>query len=471
MVVIGPGQPGLIAGKYQIERLIGKGGMAEVFAAVNVRTGKRVALKRINPALAATDEARARFKREALAAGRINHPNVVTVFDVVEHQGATCLVMELLEGETLSQLLLRTKVLSPEVAITVLIPALRGVAAAHAHGVVHRDLKPDNIFLCRVGDNQRGEAKVLDFGVSKLATDGIEDVSITATGGLVGTPIYMAPEQVRGGKEIDQRTDLYTLGCVLYQMLTGRPPYQGEVYSALMVAIATTDPPRLRSLRPEIPVELERIVHRAMARDVEQRFPDVSSFIAALESFLRAENPLSGPVPVPAPATSDRTVKLMPSRSRWPRRLAIAFAGAGLLLATKFIIDARYPLPEHAHPSVTATAPHETAPLAITPAAGALPAAAHEAPAAPATAPPVTTAPTPAAAAAAAETAMHGGAHKPHPATRLGRPLKSDDAPLPPTASAPPAPSPSPSQPPARPSSPQTPAPPSRAGRITIDDF
>ncbi|MEA2697492.1 MAG: eukaryotic-like serine/threonine-protein kinase [Myxococcales bacterium] len=471
MVVIGPGQPGLIAGKYQIERLIGKGGMAEVFAAVNVRTGKRVALKRINPALAATDEARARFKREALAAGRINHPNVVTVFDVVEHQGATCLVMELLEGETLSQLLLRTKVLTPEVAIAVLIPAMRGVAAAHAHGVVHRDLKPDNIFLCRVGDNQRGEAKVLDFGVSKLAADGVDDVNITATGGLVGTPIYMAPEQVRGGKQIDQRTDVYTLGCVLYQMLTGRPPYQGEIYSALMVTIATQDPPRLRSLRPDVPVELEKIVHRAMARDVDARFQDVPAFIAALESFVRAEQLSTGPVPLPANPTTDRTIKLIPPRANWQKRVAIAVAVVLVLLATKLIIDARYPVPDKQKPQTatnnvqpgfpTQSPPPPSMPPAK-PVVNTVNAPSIESPGKPGQVTP------------SAETA--GGLHpgtgtagpsgapaKPrdHNPVRPSRPTRSSEA------------TSSPTNPPANRSQPNFPSstPPSRAGRITIDDF
>ncbi|HEY2898948.1 MAG TPA: serine/threonine-protein kinase [Polyangia bacterium] len=465
--MIGPGQPGLIAGKYQIERLIGKGGMAEVFAAVNVRTGKRVALKRINPALAATDEARARFRREALAAGRINHPNVVTVFDVVEHQGATCLVMELLEGETLSQLLLRTKVLTAEVAIAVLIPALRGVAAAHAHGVIHRDLKPDNIFLCKVNDNQRGEAKVLDFGVSKLAADGIDDVNITATGGLVGTPIYMAPEQVRGGRQIDQRTDVYTLGCVLYQMLSGRPPYQGEIYSALMVNIATQDPPRLRSLRPDVPVELEKIVHKAMARDVDVRFQDVSSFIVALEAFLRAEHPSSGPVPIAAQPTTDRTIKLIPPRPNWNRRLLIAVAAVVVVLATKMIIDSRYPRRDPNKPPTTAstTAPPASSAPAATPA----PTTTNTTAINPAEVPVLPSAPSVPANNVSGHTALDGPAAnhlgnktRERASIRSTRPPKTvESAPAPVSAS--------PSKPPPPLQSPSSP--PSRAGRITIDDF
>lgn len=283
----GPKPGDLIADRYQIERFIGRGGMAEVFAGLNVRTGKRVALKWIRPALATTTEALARFRREAVAAGRIHHPNVVTVFDVVEHKSATWLVMELLEGETLSEILNRVEHMDAEDAVMLLIPAMRGVAAAHAHGVVHRDLKPDNIFICRASDGQRREAKVLDFGVSKLSDEaGGEQVSITVTGNLVGTPTYMAPEQVRGNKVVDPRSDVYSLGVVLYQMLAGRPPFQGQVYSALMIEIATADPPRLRSFRPDLSSELEEIVHRAMARDLERRYPDVTTFVHALENLI-----------------------------------------------------------------------------------------------------------------------------------------------------------------------------------------
>jgi len=283
----GPKPGDLIADRYQVERFIGRGGMAEVFAGINVRTGKRVALKWIRPALATTTEALARFRREAVAAGRIHHPNVVTVFDVVEHKTATWLVMELLEGETLSEILNRVERMDAEDAVMLLIPAMRGVAAAHAHGVVHRDLKPDNIFICRASDGQRREAKVLDFGVSKLSDEaGGEQVSITVTGNLVGTPTYMAPEQVRGNKVVDPRSDVYSLGVVLYQMLAGRPPFQGQVYSALMIEIATMDPPRLRTFRPDLSVELETIVHKAIARDLDKRYHDVTSFVHALENLI-----------------------------------------------------------------------------------------------------------------------------------------------------------------------------------------
>ena len=283
-------KPGdLIADKYQIERFIGQGGMAEVYAGLNIRTGKRVALKWISPALATTKEALSRFRREALAAGRINHPNVVTVFDVVEHSSSTWLVMELLEGDPLSEILNRVGYMEPEPAVQLLIPAIRGVAAAHAHGVIHRDLTPDNIFICRSADGKPREAKVLDFGVSKLSDETVDQVGITGLGHAVGTPAYMAPEQIRGNIQADARTDVYALGVVLYQMLAGRRPFDGQIYSALMIEIATSDAPRLRSVQPHVPEALEQIVHRAMAREMDQRFPDVKSLLEALEDLVRVD--------------------------------------------------------------------------------------------------------------------------------------------------------------------------------------
>jgi serine/threonine-protein kinase len=333
-------KPGdLIADRYQIERFIGRGGMAEVFAGLNVRTGKRVALKWIRPALATTSEALARFRREAVAAGRIHHPNVVTVFDVVEHKSATWLVMELLEGDTLSEILNRVERMDPEDAFMLLIPAMRGVAAAHAHGVVHRDIKPDNIFICRAADGQRREAKVLDFGVSKLSDESGDQVSITVTGNLVGTPTYMAPEQVRGNKTVDPRSDVYSLGVVLYQMLAGRPPFQGQVYSALMIEIATTDAPRLRTLRPDISEEIESIVHKAIARDLDHRYPDVTTFVHALEALVRSEPGYAPHRIVPTPsarielpaAAKDDTLTLTNQRLRRIRITAIAAASVVVL--------------------------------------------------------------------------------------------------------------------------------------------
>jgi serine/threonine-protein kinase len=278
----------MVADKYRVERLIGSGGMAEVYAAVNVRTERRVALKWILPVLAQSREVMLRFRREALAAGRINHPNVVTIFDVVEHQGSACMVMELLDGEMLSDRLVRTGPLPFVEAVAIMLPAMRGVAAAHAQGVIHRDIKPHNIFLCLDGDGSIREVKVLDFGVSKLTVADAATVGdITLSGNVVGTPEYMAPEQVRAGKEVDHRIDVYSLGVVLYEMLAGRPPYVNQHFSGLMLEIMQQDPPPLSRFRPDVPRRLAGVISRAMRRDPDQRFLDVPSFIQALEMVAR----------------------------------------------------------------------------------------------------------------------------------------------------------------------------------------
>ena len=280
----------VVADKYRIERLLGSGGMAEVYAAINIRTERRVALKWILPALAASPEVLARFRREALAAGRINHPNVVTIFDVVEHQSSACLVMEMLSGETLADRMKRTGPMAFVEAVAIMLPAMRGVAAAHFHGVIHRDLKPDNIFLCMDADGSIRDCKVLDFGVSKLTVaDAATTGDITLSGNVVGTPEYMAPEQVRAGKHADHRIDIYSLGVVFYEMLAGRPPFVGEHFSGLMLDIMQRDPPPLASLRTDVPRRLAGVIHRALARELDRRYADMQTFILAVEAVGRDE--------------------------------------------------------------------------------------------------------------------------------------------------------------------------------------
>ena len=184
----------LVDGKYRVERLIGVGGMAAVWAGSNERTGKRVALKVLLRSVASTPAARELFHSEGLVASRVNHPNVVTIFDVIEHEGITCMVMELLDGEPLSRLLDRKGTLDVQEATCLLMPAMRGVAAANAQGVIHRDLKPQNIFLCVEPNGRIVSTKVLDFGISVLV-DGVLNLS---RGLFVGTPNYMSPEH--GGR-------------------------------------------------------------------------------------------------------------------------------------------------------------------------------------------------------------------------------------------------------------------------------
>ena len=318
--------------------------MAEVYAAINVRTERRVALKWILPALAASTEVLARFRREALAAGRINHPNVVTIFDVVEHQGSACIVMEMLSGETLHERMSRVGQMAFVEAVAIILPAMRGVAAAHSHGVIHRDLKPDNIFLCLDADGSIRDCKVLDFGVSKLTVaDAATTGDITLSGNVVGTPEYMAPEQVRSGKGADHRIDIYSLGVVFYEMLAGRPPFVGEHFSGLMLDIMQRDPPPLVGFRTDVPRRLSSVIHRALERDLEKRYLDMQGFIVALESVGRDELKLAMETPPEGLVTKLALPRLTPPIQTMPptrdRRLlgavgaiAVGVVGGGLYL-------------------------------------------------------------------------------------------------------------------------------------------
>jgi serine/threonine-protein kinase len=276
-----PAEGDLVAGKYRIEGVLGRGGMGVVYRALNEMTERRVALKWMLPEFAAHEDHVRRFLREARAAGRIDHPNVVAIYDVGTEGAAPFLVMELLQGESLSKLL-SSAPLTPPDAVMVLMPALRGIAAAHAKGIVHRDLKPDNVFVVRGADGTPIDSKVLDFGISKVQ----EKVEVlTRTGAVMGTPHYMAPEQIRGVKEIDHRVDVYSMGVVLYETLCGEPPFQAETYSALAVMIATEDPRPLEERVPGMPAGLAAVVRRAMARSPENRYPDIASLGRDLEPF------------------------------------------------------------------------------------------------------------------------------------------------------------------------------------------
>jgi serine/threonine protein kinase len=279
-------KPGdLVAGKYVVEQLLGEGGMGAVFAATHRFTGKQVALKWMLPELARDEDAVHRFMREAQAAGRINHPNVVDVYDVGQHDDSFFLVMELLRGEPLTSALSRRDLTVREV-LDLLLRAMRGVAAAHRQGVVHRDLKPDNIFLAYEDDGVGREPKVLDFGISKVSNEGQINPRLTRTGAVVGTPYYMSPEQIRGSDSLDRRADVYAFGVILYEALTGQVPFIADTYGALVLEIATGTPKTPDDLVPGLPVELSRVVMRAMARNAPDRFSDLESLIHALEPFL-----------------------------------------------------------------------------------------------------------------------------------------------------------------------------------------
>ena len=264
---------GVVLGKYQIVRRLGAGGMGSVYEAVHTHIGKSVALKTMNPALTSDPRAEARFMREAAAASRLGHPNVVDVTDYGSDQGVVYIVMEILRGDDLSTLVQHAPAgLDTAFAADVMLAVCAGVFAAHEKGVVHRDLKPQNIFLARtpLGDVV---PKVLDFGISKLLDEEVQG-GLTNSGSVMGTTHYLSPEQVTG-QPVDGRSDEFALGVILFECLTGQRPHQGDTVFTIMRAISEGRFQRPRVLRPDMVPALEAVILRAMAVRPEDRYPTV----------------------------------------------------------------------------------------------------------------------------------------------------------------------------------------------------
>jgi len=277
----------VLAGKYRVESELGRGGMGVVYRATHVLTTRPVAIKWLLPDAPGAATARQRLIREARTASTISDPSIVDVFDIVDEGRTAFLVMELLEGELLSEKLARER-LSIAAIVQLLLPAMRAVARAHESGVIHRDLKPDNLFVCRLPDGSE-RLKVLDFGISKLVAPDENEVSITRSGMTVGSPHYMPLEQLQGVADLDGRVDVYAFGVILYEALTGQKPFGGTSYGEIAVRVATQAPELPRVLRPEIPPMLERAVLGALARERQARYPDMRSLIHALEIALHPE--------------------------------------------------------------------------------------------------------------------------------------------------------------------------------------
>jgi serine/threonine-protein kinase len=277
--------PGTQLGRYQIERLMGRGGMGAVYEATHRDLKKRVAIKTLLPAVAALPGARTRFLREGEAASRINHPNVVDVTDVAAEGNIVYLVMEFLEGEDLASLLQREGALPISEAVDLLLPVCAAISVAHEAGVIHRDLKPENIFLSR-SRHGGAEPKVLDFGISKISSSGGgSTLALTGTGASMGTPYYVAPEQVRSAAGVDARSDQYALGAILYECVTGHRAHQGSTIYEVIRSVGDGSflPPRAR--RPDTPPELESAILRAMRLDPGQRFPSVRALAGGILPF------------------------------------------------------------------------------------------------------------------------------------------------------------------------------------------
>lgn len=283
----------VLGGKYTLDRLIASGGMGEVYQATNLQIGRSVAVKLLQSDRATDEVARRRFLREARAAACIEHENVCEVFDSgVDDDGTLYTVMTLLRGEPLSQAIEAGAPFPIERAVSITLQILSALRAARAVGVVHRDLKPDNVFLTRVGV-QDDFVKVLDFGISKVIGESAEsEAALTQTDRSLGTPAYMAPEQARNAKNADWRVDIYAAGGILYEMLTGRRPVEGESSSEILWNLWNEPITPPRAHRAEISPALEAVVLRALARDPSKRYQRAEDFAAELGAAADVDVPL-----------------------------------------------------------------------------------------------------------------------------------------------------------------------------------
>ncbi|HXN32298.1 MAG TPA: serine/threonine-protein kinase [Polyangiaceae bacterium] len=275
----------VVGGKYRLIRLLGEGGMGVVFEAAHVRLRRSVAIKFLRPDAMRSPDAVERFEREARASGRMRGPHVVHVIDVdTQQRGRPYMVMDLLRGRDLEAELRAKGSLPIAEAIDWVLQACAAVAEAHAAGIVHRDLKPSNLFL----SDEAGArvVKVLDFGVSKSAFGA--ERAVTSAAVTVGTPLYMSPEQVRSSKDVDQRTDVWSLGVILYELIAGTPPFFGNTTAAIAAIVADATP-SLRAVRAEVPEALDRAIMTALAKAPENRFPSTEALGAALMPFASAE--------------------------------------------------------------------------------------------------------------------------------------------------------------------------------------
>jgi eukaryotic-like serine/threonine-protein kinase len=277
----------VLAGKYRVDKVLGIGGMGVVVAARHLQLDTKVAIKFLLPAMLASPDAVARFAREARAAVKITSEHVARVFDVgTLETGAPYMVMEFLEGGDLASWIQQRGAMPVETALDFVLQACVAVAEAHGLGIVHRDLKPANLFCVRRADGKLS-IKVLDFGISKFAdTSGsASGMSMTKTSAMMGSPLYMSPEQMRSSKDVDLRTDIWALGVVLYELLAGRVPFNGDTIPEVCVKIATEAPPPFRVYRRDAPEGLEAVVFRCLEKDPGRRYRNVAEFALAMAEF------------------------------------------------------------------------------------------------------------------------------------------------------------------------------------------
>jgi serine/threonine-protein kinase len=307
-----------LAGRYTIEREIGAGGMATVYLATDAKHDRKVALKVLNPDLAAV-LGPDRFPREIRIVAQFHHPHILSLYDSGESAGFLYYVMPLVEGESLRQRMRRDRQMPVGDAVRILREIVDALAYAHQHGIVHRDIKPDNVML------EGRHAVVTDFGVAKAVTAAGGE-KLTTVGVAVGTPTYMAPEQAMGQVDVDHRSDLYAVGVLGYEMLTGKPPFDGPTAQAILSAHVLEDPPHLRDLRPAVPPVLGDALRRCLAKDPADRWQSAEELLAQLE--LVGTTPSGGVTP-----TDTRPVNVTSARQAVRRRSWIAGIVAAVVLA------------------------------------------------------------------------------------------------------------------------------------------
>ncbi len=400
----------IVAGKFRLDSLIGRGGMGSVWSATHLGLGHQIAIKLVSREFVRSPAALRRFDAEAKAVARLQSRHVVQVYDNgALEDGTPYIAMELLSGESLQQRIDRTGPVPLGETVSILAQCCRALTRAHSMGIVHRDIKPDNIFLARTADEDGEVVKILDFGVAKVAmgtgTDG--DQSVTKTGSVLGTPLYMSPEQARGLKTVDHRTDVYSLGLVAYTMLTGRDAFEGESFGDILIKICVEPLPQL-SANAHVPPTMDRWFEHVCARDLRERCGSAQDFIDTLRQAsgvgatgTRPSVPVAAtitdlspapPQPQPRFAISVPSVanaNMSMSAAGLPRRpvgLLVALAVAGLIIVlggvaffvwplhrtdvrTGPVVAAAPPSAEHDLPSLpSATARPAHAPDALVPA-------------------------------------------------------------------------------------------------------
>jgi serine/threonine-protein kinase len=316
-----------LSGRYLVTKKVGQGGMGAVYEATHTLIGKRVAVKVLLEKYAQREAIVARLKKEAQLASSIGNEHIIDITDIGNTEdGRTFVVMEYLEGESLAECLAREHELTEQRTLRIASQAASALAAAHAKGIVHRDIKPENLFLLKRKDQDF--VKVVDFGISKsLRTSGEEEEAqrLTQTGMVLGTPLYMSPEQARGDEDLDHRVDIYALGVIMYEVLAGRVPFVGSNYLSVISQVLNEEPKPLRELRPDLSEEVEAIVAKAMAKDRTQRYPDAEAMLKDLTLLLED------------PTHSTERARITGPRRRFPKpkipRAAWAVGGIGVAIA------------------------------------------------------------------------------------------------------------------------------------------